>query len=409
MTDSMNLWNDFINDQVACAAVDLIGPPPFAIAAAPRTAFTNAVDPEAVATEVFGTRIDLSKRDQLIALLERVLPASRGSTSPAASTVVRPGSCGTHLGGAMVGPFAPVYLAAQTLLTNGQLLLAIKPIRDTNAGGCDYQQLIPLIQETVSALVHELSTPDVPFIARVDVLLSTLCGYVDNPVFDVTNVGGCLGRLRDRCGLLPGNVSSYEDEQVMTAFSSYVALTAMIVSTWDLAKPDTGGAYLGVGIYALRRHLLAIVANLTQLRQAVPSQAVWATTELRTAPPMLAGKLYEWIYRYASIEALQTLKSGGRDGIAAIDVTMKKFQTLLCAGFLQSGEDSDGEGDCANIAPPFAGETVRDTVTEILCHIQRVLELTKDLGCNDNGKSTGTTPIAAAVAGTAETTTETTT
>jgi hypothetical protein len=406
MTESFNDWTDFMTDQVTSAALSQVGPPLTGLSSS--MSYPSVVNLQAVIAQIFGTQLDLKNRPALFALLNRVLPAIDGATTGSITQLPESFSSAQTGRPGVIGPFAPVFLAAQTLLGNVGLVTAIKPLEECSKRMecCDYQTLVPLIQDVISQLVRELSTPDVPFKARIDVLLSALCGYdpVNGTPLEINDVRGYLGSLRERCGLDPSNVCSLSDEQVMTAFSSLVAFTGVIVRLWDAVREKDGGDFLTVGIYALRRNLGALGSSLACLSDLVPRSA-WLTSELPTTPRIGAWQLYEWIQRYARTEALQTLRDGGRDGICTIARTMREFATLLAAGFLDQGDSGTGrppapaKGDyalvedyCSGIPPAFDTDEVKAVVREMLCNIQRVLALAGEMACDPSTTKQSVTP-----------------
>src|SRR5258705_3074529 len=107
MTEPMNNWDDFMKDQVARAAVDLIGLPQLGSYSSSTSYPAGVVDANAVAEQVFGSRIDLAKRGEVIALLTRTIPSDgKGAIT------VKPAPFAMAQVGESIGPYASALLAA---------------------------------------------------------------------------------------------------------------------------------------------------------------------------------------------------------------------------------------------------------------------------------------------------------
>jgi len=369
-----------------------------------------AIDPEAVVEGIFGASIDLGDRDAVLDLLESVLPLDADGTVSDSIVQHVAFTAAQRSATTSSGPWAPFYLTAQNLSTNGTLLNEIKPLSDfSGADGGDYRTLIPLIQSSVSQLVSQAGAPDGPNDGAVEALLLNLTGYPDVATFDVNTIGGCIGELRTRCGIGSTNRRSRIDDRIAASFSSYVALAGAVVRAWDEVQTTGGGDYLVVAESTVRRNLAGIESGLRQLRELVTDDD-WLTTVLPTETPMVAAKFYRWVSGYVSTQAPQLLMLGD-DGFSSIALTMKSIAENLRQGFISSttsqavrrrapvaaplqdcADPGFGITDlelpddvCEGIPFAFSGDEVTDIVKSILCHVQQILDVA--------GSMTGTTAV----------------
>jgi hypothetical protein len=342
---------------------------------------TTAFDPAAVVRQIFGVDFALSDRNRLIAQIDRALPIETGVSGKPVIQLQRDPAASPGDGAPSVGPTALPAFAAQILQKNASLFSEIKPFASIERKGCDFQNIVPLATITIDDLVEEFSTPEPPLQVRVDTLLGMLCGYKpgegEPKPLTLQSVTGHLGVIRDRCGLDAGKACSVDDEKVLTAFSNIVTLVNSLVQTWDAARKSDADQFIGVGVYPLQRNLSAIVSSLTQLRDLVPS-SVWITAEVQSSPRVIAWDFYQWIYQYASVGAVRDLRAGGKDAVCVVAGTFLSINELFEKTFVAP---ATGAVPCAGIAA-FADGKVKDVLNDLSCHLQRVIEVARDLAGN---------------------------
>ncbi len=372
------------------------------------SSYATGIDAEAIAEKVLGGDIDLTDRNGLIALLEAALPAetteTTSGTSGTGTTITLRRMAAQKPNN--VGQFAPALLAAHTLHFNGGLLKSIRPIGTATTDSCDYKTLLPLIENHVNELVRQLSTPGGPNGTAVDSILKNLFGYTPDTwtCLDLNNAGGDLGELRKRCGLNASANCSTKDEDVMMAFSSYIAFAAMLGQTWHSVRQTSAGDSLSVGTISLYRYLRAITASIQKLRTEVPDD-VWLANEVATVPPMLAAQLYLWVHDFVSEQAPRLLESG-LDGVRSVAQTLVPMGQQLNLGLLGKApaqrlrapvapkpttpcpEAGSGVSPsdltlstsfCADIPPAFAKPEVQEIVKGTICHVQQFLDVAAEI------------------------------
>lgn len=405
MPDQWNTLDDLLSSPFGQAAVNAIGLPPLSAFSSGSIA-PAVVDPSTVATSIFGTKFDFANRDSIIRALKAAFPVEQRSDGKTGLGFRGNGgllAMDLSSGGGMVVPHAPVLVAAQTLAGHVPGLASIRP-PDSCAPEChDADRLVPVIRETTSLIVQAVAKPG-PVEGDVTPLLTALTGYHpdDFKGFDVQNVGGYLGEWRDRHGLELRKRTSDADRAVI-AFTTVVAVANMLARTWH--ERDDAGNFFGVSIFKMHRYMSAIVHDLTELRRLVPT-AAWATTTIPTRKPMLAGELWQGLYELAAVKAMQLLSLGEHSALRAIAVSMRWFADAVREGLLdpqpitvpatpvlpreQAGlcEAGNGYSDayddlpedfCDKLPRAFRQKNVRLVTGELLCHMQRVLEIVRNL------------------------------
>lgn len=331
------------------------------------------VDPAAIAADVFNVDFTLTSADALLAQLENAVSLDDETTT--SRPVAAEERCVCHTSTRLradAGPFATAGLAAQVLQESVSQLSTIEPLEDVREGGCDYRTILTQIRSSVAAIVKELNKPE-PLDDLVALHLKALSGSdpVQPAPLDADNVGGDLGTLRKRLGLQAGKECTVRDERVRTVFSSVVQFTSVVGESWRKARASRGKS-LTLAMHSLQRGLRGIAITAEELRQAVPSSA-WITYQIQNDPPIIAWDLYQWIHDQASAGALNNLKQGGRDGIRNVNETMYRLKTLVEKRL----RVPPGTNDPCKAA--FADEDVQPIVEELICHLQRVFDVTKEL------------------------------
>jgi hypothetical protein len=411
MTDQSAQLQQQLSNAAIQEAMKSIGPMPFL--GSGWTSATSIIDPNAIASEIFGLRldrVDLAHRKSLIDALTRSFPILPDPEKtgrfvvghqPASESFTTQAS-----GFPLVGPLATAAAALQALSKHAAGIDEIQPL----SGADDdrpHEPILVLIHGIIDDLVRQFINGR-PIVQQVDVDLRTLFGSI-LPKLPLQS--GYLHELEERCGINPENISTIDDEKIFTNFSTLVALALMFAQAWeDARKRQDSHRFFAIDIQDLQRYLFAIGTALSRLRALVPP-AAWATTEIGTTPPIIAGDFYNWMQEYVSTTAPAILRQG-RDGVFAVCKTMKEFDAILNVLELppaviprpgkpgQKQKDRkpapgvDPRGHCAGVPGAFDDEEIQDVIHELLCHVQHVIDAT--CKANDSGadlKAAGT-PVA---------------
>lgn len=243
--------------------------------------------------------------------------------------------------GAVTGAQASLYARARSDLTQIlDLVGAVVPLAPaTDEDDCNAFRL--LVTDAITQLVDELGMPGGPRRGKVDNYFNVLTGWTPNDGerrFDMTKVGGQLGRLRDVFGLDADHVNTVDDERILTSYLTLVDLVGGLFNSWVSVRgkfgPDNPGeGFLGTDLVLLSRYLGSVAQSVEELRYAFASVFLGRADQEAVAIPKqgmtLAGML-DWISDFASHEGIRQIQEGGKDGLeTAFTPTAKRLQQLV--------------------------------------------------------------------------------
>jgi hypothetical protein len=252
--------------------------------------------------------------------------------------------------GALTGAQASLYARAQAMQTLTLTMLDGLSVLDPAADLEDVEALRRLVRESVLELVAELGTIGGPRIPRVNTLFTILTGIdatTTSPPVTATAVGGQLGQLRDRFGLLRVNVNDLDDEQVLTSFYTIVDSVASLQASWVLMRVGFSyGAgddeFIGNTTTKLSWALAAAAAQLKEVRFLLGSvflrDAELQTILVTGSQPssydqsMPLSDLLSWLEDFLVVRGPRLVAEAGRDGIAAAFAPMAKTLADLVTG-----------------------------------------------------------------------------
>jgi hypothetical protein len=333
----------------------------------------SIVDPAAIVAEVFNVDFALDSPQALIAQLNSAVRLPEVQTRGVSAAAAEP----RRRMRAPVGPFATTLLAAQVLQESIEQLAGMEPHASVKVDDCDHRTILPLVMNSIAGIVKELSKPEPPLPGLVNAHLHKLCEYKADDVQTFTFDGrrGDLGRLGARLGI-SAKACSVEDERARSVFTSITRFATMVMQTWHEAQ-QTADVFVATAIYSLQRDLRGIVVTGERLREKV-SAAAWMTNQVQSKPPVAAWDVYQWIHSYASEGAFFDLKRGGRDGIRNVHTTMIAIRNLA-ETTLKTPVVASPPAPRNACTAAFDDEDVQPIVTELLCHMQSVIDVTARL------------------------------
>jgi len=228
--------------------------------------------------------------------------------------------------GAVTGGQASLYRRAQIARTEMlRILDGLGSLRmDSDAQDMDAYRL--LVRNAIQRLVDEIGAAGGPRVQMVDQYFRSLTGQhppTARPAADT--IGGQLGGLRDRFGLVDANVNTIEEEGVRTSFWTLVDLVADLQSSWAAQSVAfTGGAgqgFLGTDLILISR-LMEAAADQVHEVEAVLDSVLIPVSERRTImldprTSLTLDGLLTWLHGFLSEEGRRIAQDSGRDGIVS--------------------------------------------------------------------------------------------
>ena len=225
--------------------------------------------------------------------------------------------------GAITGGQASLYRRATIARTEIlRILDGLTPLRvDGDVQDMDGYRLI--VRNAVQKLVDELGAPGGPRIAMVNSYFSGLLGRAAHRTPD--NVGGQLGALRERFGLIDDNVNTVEEEGVRTSFWTLVDMVSDLSDAWQAECPrftgTAGAGFLGTSLIRMSRLMDAASDQVDEL-EAIFDSVMLSLPERRTIilskdENLTLDGLLSWLRAFLSDEGRRLAQDAGRDGIVA--------------------------------------------------------------------------------------------
>lgn len=233
--------------------------------------------------------------------------------------------------GAVTGGQASLYRRAMISRTEVlRILDGLTPLRvdgDTD----DMEAYRTIVRNGVQSLVDELGYPGGPRVAMVDAYLNALTGHavVDGLEVALQNgpdeIGGQLGALRDRFGLIDANVNTIEEEGVRTAYWTLVDMVTDLRESWFSQRSRfsgrAGDGFLGTELIHLSRLMEAASDQVDELEAVLDSvlipQSERQTILIDDDTNLTLDGLLTWLSAFLTEEGRHLAQDAGRDGIVA--------------------------------------------------------------------------------------------
>lgn len=263
--------------------------------------------------------------------------------------------------GAVTGGQASLYRRAMLARTEAlRILDGLTPLR-ADADEQDMDAYRTIVRNAVESLVDEMGAPGGPRVTMVDSYFNGLTGGLT--AVDPDSVGGQLGALRERFGLVDDNVNTIEEEGIRTAFWTLSDMIDNLRQAWLNERVRFSGAagqgFLGTELILLSRLMEAAADQVTEL-EAVLDSVLIPVTERRTitlddTSNMTLDGLLSWLGSFLSDEGRRLAQDAGRDGIVAglaptAAALYEAFRRLV-ADPTDASERSRqyGEGECCPV------------------------------------------------------------
>ncbi|MFC6344480.1 hypothetical protein ACFP8W_21035, partial [Nocardioides hankookensis] len=225
--------------------------------------------------------------------------------------------------GAVTGGQASLYRRASIARTEIlRILDGLTPLRvDGDLDDMDAYRTI--VRNAVQSLVDEMGAPGGPRIGMVDAYFTGLTGAEHGDTPDT--IGGQLGALRDRFGLIDDNVNTIEEEGLRTAFWTLVDMVTDLNDAWDAQSDHFAGGdgtgFLGTELILLSRLMEAASDQVDELEHILDSVLIphseRQTIRLHDATNLTLDGLLTWLHTFLTDEGRRLAQDAGRDGIVS--------------------------------------------------------------------------------------------
>jgi hypothetical protein len=225
--------------------------------------------------------------------------------------------------GAVTGGQASLYRRATLSRTEIlRILDGLTPLR-VDGDPQDMDAYRTIVRNAVQNVVDELGAPGGPRVAMVDSYLTGLLGT--SPHRDPDQIGGQLGALRERFGLVDDNVNTIEEEGLRTAYWTLVDMVRDLHRSWGAQREHfTGGAgagFLGTELIVIGRLMEAASDQVDELEAVLDSvlipQSERQTIMLHDESNLSLDGLLTWLRTFLAEEGRHLAQDAGRDGIVS--------------------------------------------------------------------------------------------
>lgn len=241
--------------------------------------------------------------------------------------------------GAVTGGQASLYRRAMVSRTEILRILDGLTALRNDGDDEDMDAYRTIVRNAVQSLVDEIGAAGGPRVGMVDAYFTGLTGgdYGQTP----DTIGGQLGALRDRFGLIDDNVNTIEEEGLRTAFWTLVDMVRDLKEAWDSQSRHFGGGdgagFLGTELILLSRLMEAAADQTEELEHILDSvlipQSERQTIRLHDRSNLTLDGLISWLRAFLSDEGRRLAQDAGRDGIVsaltptvlALAQTFKRF------------------------------------------------------------------------------------
>ena len=259
--------------------------------------------------------------------------------------------------GAVTGGQASLYRRAMLARTEAlRILDGLTPLR-ADADEQDMDAYRTIVRNGIQSLVDEMGAPGGPRVAMVDSYFNGLTGGLS--AVDPDSIGGQLGALRERFGLIDDNVNTIEEEGIRTAFWTLSDMVDNLRQAWLNERVRFSGAagqgFLGTELILLSRLMEAAADQVTELELVLDSVLI-PVTERRTitlddTSNLTLDGLLSWLSTFLSDEGRRLAQDAGRDGIvaglaptaAALYETFRRLVADPCQASDRTRELTEGE------------------------------------------------------------------
>jgi len=259
--------------------------------------------------------------------------------------------------GAVTGGQASLYRRAMLARAEAlRILDGLVPLR-TDGDQQDMDAYRAIVRNSISSLVDEMGAAGGPRVAMVDSYFNGLTGGLS--AVDPDSIGGQLGALRERFGLVDDNVNTIEEEGIRTAFWTLSDMVDNLRQAWLNERVRFSGAagqgFLGTELILLSRLMEAAADQVVEL-EAVLDSVLIAVSERRTitlddTTNLTLDGLLSWLSAFLSDEGRRLAQDAGRDGIvaglaptaAALYETFRRLVADPCHASDRTRELTEGE------------------------------------------------------------------
>lgn len=276
-------------------------------------------------------------------------------------------------GSAITGAQASIYDRAQNARDKALPLLdALMPLR-TDSDDEDVDATRAIIESDLTELVNEIGKVGGPRVQRVDIYFESLLGteFIARDSLDIMDIGGNIGRLRERLGLNQKGVNTIEEEENLTNYFILADYIVSLYQSWrsqekffDREGPDV---FLGTQLVWINRALANLGESVHEARFIFDSvfinDAERETLHLflnGSGPSMTLAELFDWVENFSTVEAPRLIRDGGKDGVIALRPQVSKLVGLLN----ETSNLAAGDGD--NPAPGFHTPRAQRSLQELV-------------------------------------------
>jgi len=239
----------------------------------------------------------------------------------------------TDLGGGVTGAQASLAAFAKSALDNTLPLLdGLHPL-DSAADLQEVEAACAILRAHWIGFTNELAREGGPRAPRANQLSEGAQEWV--------------GRLGDRLGMgtfdeatlnfdiAPQSVVTLEEEKNLTNFIAVRDYVLSVDRSWDNYRKHFFQKDLGTVLVLLQRALLAVAESVDELYAAMdsvfvgPAERLTARIDFQNHKDMVVEELLSWISSFASTEATELIRDGGKRGVKAIIPTVRLLQDLV--------------------------------------------------------------------------------
>jgi hypothetical protein len=327
--------------------------------------------------------------------------------------------------GAITGAQASLYSRAKVALDAALPLLdGLHPL-DPAADPQDTEAIRSIIRSELVELVTELGVEGGPRISRVDDLLDLLLGGTSASratATDQAQVGGQLGQLLDRFGLVAERVETVDEEEVLTNSLILVDYVREIDTSWQQRRgifdpTSTQTPFLGTQLVLLSRSLAVTAESVTEVGFTLDSVFLGAAERLAIrltfsgdpvegsqltdskgavifvpgdTPSILLEELLRWVERVASEEGPRLLQDGGKDGAVALTPVLDRLRMLVRGSLVTTGiGPNQGLQPPDSVPAGYATARVQRALSELAKYLDDSADLARRIQRSPLRRTTG--------------------
>jgi len=281
----------------------------------------------------------------------------------------------TDLGGGVTGAQASLAAFAKSALDNSLPLLdGLSPL-DSHADPQEVEAARAILRTQWIGFANELANEGGPRAARANDLSK-------NAQESVNKLGDHLGmrtfnEVTQKREITRKNVVTLEEEKNLTNFMAVSDYVYSVGRSWDNYKDHFFQEDLGTGLVLLQRALLAVAESVGELYAAMdsvfvgPAERLTARIDVQDPKGMVVEELLSWISSFASTEATELIRDGGKRGVEAIKPTVESLRDLVDQFRASLEKTQTGRPD------GLRHSRVRKLLQELSSHLTEVLNRAK--------------------------------